>query len=135
MELEIIDHQQVAGFEGDFLISHAKAGLRIERHEELEALVPGGAPGVPARAVVKKLDQERELFRQFHAVMTATIKLGRDIVSFELELVCHRKQFAEVLHRGGIFTWSDPTVPGKSLLFFSPTQELGDLGLGYVLNL
>ena len=46
VQLQVVDDQQIAGGEIDVLVAHAEQRAAVDRHEQLEALVPGRAARV-----------------------------------------------------------------------------------------
>ena len=83
------------------LVPHAEQRSAVERHEQLEPLVPGGAARVLSRRVVEEFDRKREFLVQRHLVPAVGIELRRNIVRLERQPSACGEQFLPGPRRRG----------------------------------
>jgi hypothetical protein len=111
VQLEVVDDEQIAGAEDHELAAHAQPDLAVERQEELQRLVPGGARGVLARGVVEELDREREIALEPDGVAPPLVELPRDVVRFERQALADGPQPRQPVVRARVRRAAAPRAP------------------------
>jgi hypothetical protein len=93
MELGVVQHNHVTGMQNQTVFPDSEGTFTLDGHEQLQALVPGGSVGEPARSKMKETDHEGKFTIQLLIIPAGWIHQVANAMRLELEPARDCQQF------------------------------------------